>query len=364
MSKQLGVVIFIVLALLGKACAPMPIPTRTSATSNAPTLVAEVAPIAIPLAGTVTNARAEISGMAWYGDHLILLAQYPDFEKRRNIAPQAEPVLFALAKADIIAVVEGTKKQDLVPQRVKVDDGDLIKRIDADGFNYQGYEALVFVGNRVFVTIEAESKSNRNTMQAYLMAGDIAPDLSSVKFDSTKLTPIKSPAPINNLSQEAMLAVGDKLLTFYEANGAGVNKSPIASVFDQTTLALAGTLPFPNLDYRLTDVTPPDSAGKFWGISYEFPGDDASLQAPRVDALAKKFGQGSTHAKFPQVERLVEFQYSDKGITFADRAPIQLTLINADTARNWEAIARLDQRGLLVMTDSFPSTILAFVPFN
>ncbi|MBI5304162.1 MAG: hypothetical protein HY868_18665 [Chloroflexi bacterium] len=357
-------VILTLLVLLVNACAPMPIPTVAPASAITTTPVAEIAPLVIPVSGTIANARAEISGMAWYGDYLILLPQYPDFEKRRNIAPQAAPALFAFARADLLAFVDGAKKDALVPKRIQLDDGDLIKRIDADGFNYQGYESIVFVGNRVFVTIETENKLNRNTMQAYLMAGDIAPDLSKVKFDPTKLTPIKSPAPINNLSQEALLAVGDKLLTFYEANGAGVNQSPIASVFDQKTLAPVGTLTFPNLDYRLTDVTPPDSAFKFWGISYQFPGDDASLKAPRVDTLAAKYGQGPTHAKFPQVERLVEFQYNESGVAFTDRAPIQLVLLNADTARNWEAIARLDYRGLLIATDSFPETILAFVPFK
>jgi len=340
-------------------------PTATPIPPTAtPTPIAELAPVTIPVTTTLAHARSEISGMAWYGDHLILLTQYPDFEKRRNIAPDAVPGFFALAKADIVAVVDGAKKDALVPKRVPVNDGELIKLVDADGFNFQGYESIVFVGDNAFVTLEAQSKTNPNLMQAYLMAGKIAPDLSGIQFDVTKRTPIKAPAPLNNMAFEALFVAGDKLVTLYEANGVNVNKTPVAYVFDQKTLAPAGTLPLVNLEYRLTDVTPLDSAGKFWGINYHFPGESELLKSPKVDALALKYGQGATHAKFPQVERLIEFQYKDSGITFTDRAPIQLALINADTARNWEAIAWLDNRGLLIMTDSFPTTILAFVPIR
>ncbi len=45
-----------------------------------------------------------------------------------------------------------------------------------------------------------------------------------------------------------------------------------------------------------------------------------------------------------------------------DRAPIQLTLVDEATVRNWEGIARLDGRGFLIATDTYPATILAFVP--
>jgi len=44
-----------------------------------------------------------------------------------------------------------------------------------------------------------------------------------------------------------------------------------------------------------------------------------------------------------------------------DSAPIQLTLLSDGTARNWEGVAKLDDRGFLLATDKFPDTILAFV---
>jgi hypothetical protein len=54
-----------------------------------------------------------------------------------------------------------------------------------------------------------------------------------------------------------------------------------------------------------------------------------------------------------------------EGIALADRPPLQLALSDdllGMIGRNWEGLARLDPRGFLLVTDTFPGTILAFVP--
>jgi hypothetical protein len=115
----------------------------------------------------------------------------------------------------------------------------------------------------------------------------------------------------------------------------------------------------PPLEYRLTDVTEPGADGVFWAINYFFPGEDFLL--PSSDPLVERYGRGVTHAFYPQVERLVAFQYTGTAITLLDRAPIYLELPDAN-ARNWEGIVRLDDRGFLIVTDKYPQTLLGFVP--
>lgn len=372
LSKRTLLLALVLLLVTAVACAPAPtatsIPPTPAPTPVPPTAtpapVAELTPVTIPITGTLAHSRSEISGMAWYGDNLILLTQYPDFEKRRNIAPDAPQAIFAISKTDILAVLDNGRKDAITPKRIRWVDDDLIRKVDADGFNFQGYESIVFVGDNVYVAIETVSKTNQNLMQGYVLAGKIEPDLTALKIDTSKMTPLKSPAPLNNMCYESMFAVDGKLIALYEANGSGVNASPVGIVLDQKTLAQTGTIAFPNVDYRLTDATPPDSTGKFWMPSYHFPDETELLKAPKVDALAMKYKQGLTHAQFVQVERFLEFQYKDSGITLVDRAPIQLKLIDKDTARNWEGIVRLDNLGVLVVTDSFPTTILAFVPIR
>ena len=108
----------------------------------------------------------------------------------------------------------------------------------------------------------------------------------------------------------------------------------------------------------MTDATAVDENDRFWLINYFFPGD-TDLR-PLSDPLSQQFGQGTTHQQHEQVERLVELQLGAAAITLTGAPPIQLQLPD-DEARNWEGLVHLDERGFLLATDKFPTTILGFV---
>ena len=170
---------------------------------------------------------------------------------------------------------------------------------------------------------------------------------------------IEPQANLSNTSDESVMVFGQRIVTLYEANGANVNPNPVAHMFN-LDMQLVGSLSMPTIEYRITDATQPDQNGLFWAINYFFPGDREKLK-PAEDRLVTQYGQGETHAKSQAVERLVAFQFTEDGIVLAPLAPIQLQLLPDDEARNWEGIARLDDRGFLLVTDKFPETILAFV---
>ena len=316
-------------------------PTPTQSASDAP---AEQAVIVIPLAGPAANANAEFSGLAWAGDNLILLPQYP------NRFGAGDGALLAIAKADLLAHLDGARTDAITPRAIPLHAPGLAQRVAG----FEGYEALAFVDDQVFLTIEAKP----GAMLGNLVKGKLAPDANRIEIDAATLTPIQPQAGISNFSDETIVVTKNKLLTLYEANGATVNPQPVAHVFDFKPAPL-GTIPFPHVEYRLTDATPTDAADRFWAINYFFTGDTKIL--PLADPLAARFGKGKTHAQFSHVERLVEFQFSAAGITLTETPPLQLVLPNGD-ARNWEGIARLDKRGFLIVTDAFPKTILGFVP--
>ena len=328
-------------AALGLAACAMPGPTP--APMPGPPVEYAVAPI--PLTGPAASRRAEISGLAWYGDDLILLPQYPSF------AGSGEGALYALPKAAILAYLAGDEPGPLEPTPIPLTAGGLAARVSG----FEGYEAIAFSGDQAFLTIEA---SPGGEMMGYLVSGQMAPDRSALTLDPATLVAIPPQADLDNLSDEALLVIGDRLLTFYEANGTAVNASPVAHRF---TLDLApdGTLPMPAIEYRLTDVTAPDGEGRFWAINYFYPGDKALR--PANDPLADRYDQGPTHAQFETVERLIELTYGDAGIALVERPPLQLALVPEGKARNWEGLVRLDERGFLLATDRFPETILAFV---
>jgi hypothetical protein len=308
----------------------------------------ETAVIDIPLAGPITERDAEISGMTWYGDNLILMPQYPNW----TTGDEGEGFLFAISKEAIHAYLDGSTFEPLEPAQIPFSAPGAQEEIDG----FEGFEAISFVGDEVFMTIEAATGDG---MMGYLLKGTIAPDLSGITMDTANMVPLESQSGVGNMSDEVMLVIGDTLATIHEASGPAVNEAPVAHLFD-TSLADAGTVPLQSPEYRLTDATTLDEANRFWAINYFFPGDEDLL--PESDAVAEMYGRGLTHAASDGVERLVEFVYTDDGITMTDTPPMQIQLMADGSLRNWEGLTRLDDAGFLLATDKWPQTILAFLP--
>lgn len=328
--------------------APTVAPTNTTEPTAPPPVAAEIPVTLLPLTQPAAKASAEFSGMAWYGDYLILLPQYPNFSTTHG-----DGVLFAIPKTDILAFLDGTRTDPLDPIAVPLVAPDV--RLTAHGF--EGYESIAFRGNEAFLTIEG---SPDRKMMGYLIHGTMSPDLSALTLDVDSLQTIEPQAKISNFSDETLVVTPDGEFTLYEANGANVNPSPVAHVFGMDGTP-QGTIPFPNMEYRITDATALDADGNFWAINYLYPGDIKKVK-PAPDPLAAQFGQGKTHAASDGVERLVEFHFQPDGISLTGTPPIQLQLL-PDDLRNWEGIVRLDDRGFLLATDKFPETLFGFVPF-
>jgi hypothetical protein len=301
----------------------------------------------IPLPSPLDDAEAEISGMAWYGDYLILLPQYPDFA-----GDGEEGAVYALRREEVLAYLDGERETGPTATAVPLHAPDVVAAVD--GF-FEGYEAIAFAEETAYLTIEARTLRG---MMGYVLQGRIEPDLSGLRLAAETLTELPPQSEIGNLSDEALLLAGGDVFTIYEANGAAVNPEPAARRFGPD-LAARGTIPFPNIPYRITDVTEMDENGRFWAINYFFPETEALAVAN--DPLAETYGVGASHAGRAGVERLVQMQYDGEEITLAARPPMQLALLE-DELRNWEGIVRVNGRGFLLVTDKFPTTILGFVP--
>lgn len=298
----------------------------------------------LPLAGEAARTRAELSGLAWYGDTLILLPQYPG---------RFDQTLFALPKTQIVEALTGLRTEPLLPLQIPIRGGEIL----ADLPGFEGFEAITFVGERAYLTIETQPGAS---MLGYVTSGVMAADLSELQLQTELLTPIQPQAALNNRTDEAILVVGDEIFTFYETNGPMLNPVPLAHRFAADDLRLLGTLPLAALDFRLTDASDLDAANRFWVINYYFPGDQLKFGD---DPLAQQYGLGPTHRQSTTVERLVQFEYTPFGFVRVDQPPIQLQL--GTQARNWEGIVRLETpelRGFLLVSDTHPETLFAFVP--
>lgn len=291
----------------------------------------------IPLGAGLERPEAEISGLAWFGDELVLLPQYP---------ARLGGSLFAMRRGDVEAWLDGRLAEMPAPRAVPL----VAPGLDAlPGF--EGYEAIAFRGDQVFVTVEAETERP----QGFLVRGRVVGALERIELEVDRRVMLAPQADIENLAYEALVVSGDRVLVFYETNGKH-NPAPRALAFD-TDLSPAGEVALGALEYRITDVTEVDADGRLWAVNYYWPGADWQ---PGDCPLAARFGVGATHRRSRAVERLVELRVTERGVEPAGTAPIQMEL-DPESPRNWEGIVRLGDRGFLVVTDEHPTSILGFV---
>jgi hypothetical protein len=326
-SWLIGTLLAVVLALT--------VPTPGTAFAEGPTLPSlemeqpavqtpstgqEIVPI--PLAGMIAEVDSELSGMAWYGDTLILLPQYPDW-----FDFPGDGYFYAIPKQAILDYLDGKSTDPITPDTYAVTAPNLSTSI----VGFQGFESIGFIGDKMYLTIE--SQESTSAMLGYLVSGTIYPAEKKVVIDTEHLTPIPAQAQVANASDEALLITEDGIVTFYEGNGILVNPVPVAHLFSQTTLSPLGTIPLDTIDWRITDATALDENNRFWVLNVSAP------------ILA--------------IEQLVEYEYNKGRIAQTGTTPVRLKL--TDQYRNWEGLVRLDDRGFLIVTDKDPATTLAFV---
>lgn len=305
----------------------------------------EVEPVDIPLPFELESKHAEISGLAWYKDWLIILPQYPDFHRHGHF-------LYAIKKADIYAYLD--KQQDVKLKRIPFDTGVFESQLSG----FEGFESIAFDGESAYLTIET-TPENQVSAVTYIVKGTMAQDLSRFSLNNTAIAKHTSQSGVSNMAEESLLLASDSILTFHEANGHALVKQPKAHSTGYNGEVKA-SIAFPHVSYRITDVTALDNKQRFWGVNYFYEGDKEL--AVKQDPLFAVQGKGKTHNKFAYVERLIEFQLRDKAITMTNTPALQLKL-SGKAGNNWEGLVRLDDKGFLLATDKFPRTRLAFVPY-
>ncbi len=327
----------------------------------------------ITLAAPLDLPEAEISGLTWCQDHLVLLPQYPDFAARAqmtNPGPfterQGDTYLYLLSKQQISEALRNPQHAPLEATPAVFNEADVRDQISG----FEGFEAIVCDGDHAWLTVERKEPSwlaNVSSVFAYHSAVVLQ---AKVLFNSEQpsLTILNEPliytgsqSKLFNASDEALTQVANQLISIHEVNGSTHVETPRATVIDPASGALS-KIAFPALPFRVTDATSVDAHGRFWVINYHWQGDQR--HARTNDPIATLYGQGPTHQQRGQVERLLELQITDDGIELSGAPPIQLEL-GDDKGRNWEGIARLqtaEHNGFLLITDKFPQTFFGFVP--
>ncbi len=309
----------------------------------------EVQILDIPLPAPLDVPAAEISGMDWYEEKLVLLPQYPG----RFVEDDGFSSLYFIEKQDLITYIAAPGAQPVEMQRIIFDDGGITREIQG----FEGFEAIAFYENHFYVTVEARPGAN---MLGYVFRGVVEGELEKLTIEPEIYQKVKPQTSFQNASEEALLIFQDRVYSFYEDYGVNKNNRSLVHVYD-LDLKTVETIPMDHIEYRITDISETDEAGVFWAINYFFPEDIHLL--PASDPIAEKFGEGLSHQEFDPVERLLQFQVTVDGVKLLDSEPIQFELLPDNVARNWEGLVALDDMGFIVATDKFPSTILGFCGF-
>ncbi len=318
------------------------LPLQPDATPVA-TSAAERPVVVLPLTGPLADLDAKITGLTWYNDYLIFLPQNPNF------VGDNKSDLFAVQRSDIIAFINGVTSALPPPLPVPFNDTGLPNLLPG----FQGYQAIAIAGERVYLIALADPGSGP---RSYLVAGNIATELSAINLDVSKIVEIPVPASALNRIYRALFITNDNILALSEFNGA-VNPSPASQRFD-TSLNKLESVSLSGSEYRLTDATAPDANGRIWVLNIFVPGDPGATTG--VEPLAQLYGKGVTHQVFDYVERLIQYQFSSTGITLTASPPVQLEL-SAHGPRNWQGVARLGDQGFLVVTDQQTGTIFGYI---
>ena len=302
---------------------------------SVPAPVVEASVHVIPLSGPIAEPRAELSGLSWWRDQLVLLPQDPE---------RFGGSVFVIARSAIEAYLDHGEGPPRV-RRVPFD-----APFDAEG--YDGFEAIAIDGDEVFVTMEVGGDGGP---VGRILRGRVVGELERIVMEGPG-EPLEAQNRLANTAYESLVVIGDRVMALYETNGA-INDAPRALLFDRELHPAAPRSVAP-IEYRVTDATRVDRAGRFWVMNYHWPG--APWESGQC-AITEQYGQGESHARCRTVERLVELHLDGEGVAPTARPPLQLALIDDAHPRNWEGVVRLGDRGFLIATDEYPSTILAFV---
>ncbi len=304
----------------------------------------------LPLAGPLADPIAEVSGITWRGDTLVIMPQFPDL-----FADEGLMGLFAISKQEILDALDNEGQEPLRPHLVLCSGPGLLGIVRG----FDGLEAMCCIDQHFYMTVEAKDDT---AMAGYLVSGQFGMVDGVVIMDMTRMSSIPMGLNIPNIAEETIILDGEQVITISEANGLNVNPVPRAKVFN-TNAEFTGLMPMPQIEYRVTDATALDAEDCFWVINYFYPPERAKLD-PAPDPELARFGDPASFDPENCIERLVELRLtSDNRIVRTQKPPLNLELLPDNECRNWEAVVRLDDRGFLLMTDKYPGTLLAFVPF-
>ncbi|WP_201981907.1 hypothetical protein [Hymenobacter rubidus] len=309
----------------------------------------------------------QFSGLAISKGQLFLLSE-------SRLQDKAEAKLYTVQLADVDRKLLDTAYV-LPYQKLPLNNLPMLRaRMKAAGQSYEGLEAMLIDGNKIYLSVETATPS----ANCYLLKGQL--NSTAVDLDTTFLVTLAKPlaadgSHIYNAGFEAITQVNKQIVAFFEYNSfpgedfeiarkiIRMNKPPVTSFEHKSSpgqnhayglnkrrisnTSVPRQLPFDPLPFRITDMT---SVGKnrFTAINYFFKGDgeDAVYRVPPADAANTKLITGPKG--FKNYCRLVDITFKNKRFTWQPvwEFPEQYM------GYNWEGIAAY-KSGYFIINDKY-----------
>ncbi|MBN2829341.1 MAG: hypothetical protein JXR56_03350 [Candidatus Cloacimonetes bacterium] len=296
----------------------------------------EVKTKAILLPEPFSSKYAEYSAMCPLMDGILLVPQYPE----RFKTDTTEGSFLFLKNTVLKNYIEGDSTSSIACNTIEVKGLDELHKLEF----YEGFEACASDDAKLYFAIEIGGE------KPYTIAvkGDFNAVDNTINLDSSSITKLETPIILENATYESIALFKQRLYFFYEGNGKAINPDAYALSTDKD-FRNAEKIPFPNLEFRVTDATSISDKGSFYVINYFWPGD-AEKYKPQTDMV--------TLIEVPAtgIERLIPLKIFNGRI----EPDLKAKVINLEyNDRNWEGIVRFED-GFLLVTDKYPETELLY----
>jgi hypothetical protein len=218
----------------------------------------------IKLPPDISSVQEEYSGLALYHNRLYLLPQYGSNPDK---SLQGAFFLYSLHLDSLHRVLKGKGAPPELTHYRKLRVRNLEQLPAAIQKEYEGFEALVIVGNQVFLTMETVDSS----LNCYLLAGRLDTARSEVVIDTARVRSLPRFSFVHNAGFEALtfLPAQNKLLALDEFNASGYGSK--GYLLDTALTGAPQIVDVPTLYFRLTDIAAADSS--VYALNYYWNGD-------------------------------------------------------------------------------------------
>jgi hypothetical protein len=337
--------------------------TFTLCSSLALTVNAQKKYQVLHLPDSINSVNEEFSGMALFGKRLYLLPQYGNHKDSKLDGLFS---IYSIGTDSLKRNIDG--KDSCISNYRTIYVTNLDKLPDSIKQYYEGFEAIAFVGNQVYLSIETVDSSD----YCFLIKGMIDTANNKVTIDPVHTLSLRRYPYIKNAGFESLtyLQKEKKLIALYEFNA--MPNGGIGYLIDPSFSYKPKKISIPFLHFRITDAQA-NSTGKIYALNYHYGGDYKKYLNNDIIRHQEENIKSMVHDLKGTLIRDPDF------LKIKSSGYARIVMMNSYKAKSWKQVATFDpfennweglilfEEGALIITDANRSKLqlstLSYVEF-